>query len=200
MLVCLFCQLCGAPGAPQRDEGQIMESKGRRAPRAAGPNAAPAEPAEPFISHAVAAGPSEPSREPPEPAQLLAEAAKPAERTLDVLTSASAAPPAPVAKGTTANDPSHFSRDALAALAQSQAALSRWLEALSAEMADLAFSGIDSATRTAARMLSVKTLSDAVAVNAGFTCNSLDRLVGGSAKLSELGLRLATETSQPILS
>jgi hypothetical protein len=48
-------------------------------------------------------------------------------------------------------------------------------------------------------MLEVKTLSDAIEVNTGFTCNSLDTLVGGSAKLSELGVRLAAETSQPIV-
>ena len=32
----------------------------------------------------------------------------------------------------------------------------------------------------------------------GFTCSSLDALVGGSAKLSELGVKLAAETSQPL--
>jgi hypothetical protein len=47
-------------------------------------------------------------------------------------------------------------------------------------------------------LLAVKTLSDAIEVNAGFTCSSFDTLVGGSAKLSELGMKLAAETSQPL--
>jgi len=53
---------------------------------------------------------------------------------------------------------------------------------------------------TATKMLAVKTLSDAIEVNAGFTCSSFDALVDGSAKLSELGVKLAAETSQPLLS
>jgi len=184
-----------------------MESRGRRAPRAAGPIAAPAEPFAPVESPAIAAGPGVASSEPLEPAQLVADALDPAATALDVTTIAAGAAtlppdiatPASVMKQTTANDISQFSRNTLGALAQSQAALSRGLEALSAEMTDLALSGIDTLTRTATRMLSVKTLSDAVAVNAGFTYSSLDRLVGSSAKLSELSLKLATEMSRPIL-
>jgi hypothetical protein len=48
-------------------------------------------------------------------------------------------------------------------------------------------------------MLGVKTLSDAMEVNTGFARSSFDTLVGGSAKLSELGVKLATEASQPLL-
>jgi Phasin protein len=77
--------------------------------------------------------------------------------------------------------------------------LARGLEALSTEMAGLALSGIDAAARTATDMLGIKTLSDAIEVNAGLTCSSFDTLVGGSAKLSELGIKLAAEASQPIL-
>jgi hypothetical protein len=184
-----------------------METKGRRAPRATGSIAAPAQPVEPIEIPVAAAGPAESSTESPEPTQLPAETAEPAETALDVVTTtADAAPqpsitiPASAATSSTPNEIAHFNRDALAALSQSQAALARGLEALSAEMAGMALSGIDTATRTATKMLSVKTLSDAIAVNAGYTCSSLDALVGGSAKLSELGVKLATETCQPILS
>jgi len=92
-----------------------------------------------------------------------------------------------------------FNREAFAALVESQAAVARGLEELSAEMARLARSGIDAAARTATDMLAVKTLSDAIEVNAGFTRTSLEALVGGSAKVSELGARLAAEAFQPIL-
>jgi hypothetical protein len=102
-------------------------------------------------------------------------------------------------KSTSSEDIAAFGREAFAAVVQSQTAVARGLEALSAEMAGLVLSGIDAAARTATDMLAVKTLSDAIEVNAGFTRSSLDAVVGGSAKLSELGARLAAEASQPIL-
>jgi hypothetical protein len=107
--------------------------------------------------------------------------------------------PAETAKSASSENLADFGREAFAAVAQSQAAVARGLEALSAEMAGLALSGIDAAARTATDMLAVRTLSDAIEVNAGFTRSSFDALVGGSAKLSELGTRLAAEASQPIL-
>jgi hypothetical protein len=185
----------------------MMESKGRRAPRVARPTTAPAEQGEPLMSAPIAESPAEPLSEPSGPDHVSTATAKPAEIALDAASAVAdaassprVAPPAPIAQRMTASEASHFSRDTLAALAQSQAALSRGLEALSAEMANLALSEIDSVRRTATQMLSAKTLSDAVAVNAGFTYSSLERLVGSSAKLSELSLRLATEAYQPILS
>ncbi|MBO0735653.1 MAG: phasin family protein [Alphaproteobacteria bacterium] len=90
-------------------------------------------------------------------------------------------------------------RDALAAFTQSQEALAKGLEALGAEMAGLAFSGIDTVTRAASGMIGVKTFSDAIDVNAGLACSSLDRWVGGSARMSELAVKLAAEISRPIL-
>jgi Phasin protein len=183
-----------------------METKGRRAPRSAGLIAGPAEPAEPLAAPAATA---EPSTEPLDAAELPAEAAAPAATALEVATAAAGSISQPsivpaasalASNRTTPDDIAFFNREALSALAQSQAALTRGLGALSAEMAGLALSGIDAAARTATRMLGVKTLSDAIEVNAGFTCGSLNTLVDGSVKLSELGVKLATETSQPILS
>jgi hypothetical protein len=102
-------------------------------------------------------------------------------------------------KSASSGDLADFGREAFAALVQSQTAVARGLEALGAELAGLALSGMDAAARTATDMLAVKTLSDAMEVNAGFTRSSFDTLVGGSAKLSELGAKLAAEASQPIL-
>jgi hypothetical protein len=103
------------------------------------------------------------------------------------------------AKSAPSADLADYSREGFAALVQSQTAVARGLEALSAELAGLALTGIDAAARTATDMLAVKTLSDAIEVNAGFTRSSFVALVGGSAKLSELGAKLAAEASQPIL-
>jgi hypothetical protein len=184
----------------------MMETKGRRAPRAVGRVEASPEPANPVEVPVIAQRPVEPPTELTEPAEALAVPVKPAESEVDFVTLAVTPMSRPETasltkepKSTSPDDLAHFGRDAFAALTQSQAALARGLEALTVEVAGLALSGIDTAARTATKMLGVKTLSDAIEVNAGFTCSSLDALVGGSAKLSELGVKLAAETSQPIL-
>ena len=180
-----------------------MESKGRRSLRASGATEAPAAPLKPVEAPPPANGQGE--IEPPKPAEMLAEASKSAETAVDTVTPAATPEPTPsigtplsARKSAEPDVARHFEGDAGAALAQSQAALARGIEALSAEMAGLALTGINVLARTATNLLAVKTLSDAIEVNAGFTCSSLEALVGGSAKLSELGMKLATETSQPL--
>ena len=106
---------------------------------------------------------------------------------------------AETAKRASSKDLAGFGCEAFAALVQSQTAVARGLEALGAELTGLALSTIDTATRAATDLLAVRTLSDAIEVNAGFGRNSFVALVGGSAKLSELGAKLAAEASQPIL-
>jgi hypothetical protein len=103
------------------------------------------------------------------------------------------------AKDLSSEDLVDFGRQAVAALVQSQTAVARGLEALSAELTGLALCGIDAAARAAADMLTVKTLPDAIEVNAGFSRRSFDAFVSGYAKLSELGAKLATEAARPIL-
>jgi hypothetical protein len=183
-----------------------MESKGRRALRAAAAGANPAETVNPAATSPVAGEPVEsPAEEliPPEtPADVVIPPEAPAEVVAPVVTAA--APPkvdSPTAAAKTASGEefTELGREVFAALVQSQTAVARGLEALSAEVAGLAISGIDAAARTATDMLGVTTLSDAIEVNAGFTRSSFDTLVGGSAKLSELGMKMATEASQPIL-
>jgi hypothetical protein len=172
-----------------------MESKGRRAARAAAPGAIPAEAVNPTATSPGAGKPVE------GPAEEFIPAEAPVEIVAPVVTVA--APPsvdAPAAaKNASGEEVADFGREVFVALVQSQTALARGLEAMSVEVTGLAISGIDTATRTATNMLGVKTLSDAIEVNAGFTRSSFDALVGGSAKLSELGMKLATEASQPIL-
>src|SRR5439155_16346563 len=181
-----------------------MESKGRRASRAAGPSATSVEAVTPAETSPTAARPVKntagefapaaalpedlvsvgappegevPAAPPPEDAAVPA-APEPAPRRAGV--------PAAVERGPSPDDLADLGRDAFAALVQSQTAMARGLEALSVEMTGLAISGIDAAARTATDLLGVKTLSDAIEVNAGFTRSSLDALVRGSAKLSEL--------------
>jgi hypothetical protein len=151
-----------------------METKGRRSPRTSGTGAAADE--MPALVET--------------PAEVPAFAVTPA--TVPATEPPPAAPPAPDEIG-------QFGREAMAALAESQAAMARGLEAMSDEMAGLTRSSIDIVARTATEMLGVKTLSDAFKVNALFARESFDSLLDGSAKLSGLGVKLAAESSRPIL-
>ena len=92
-----------------------------------------------------------------------------------------------------------LARQAYDALALSQAVMARGFEALGLEIVGLARSGIDRAAKTAGEMLAVKTLSDAVEVNAGFARDSFDSFLEGSTRLSELGVKLAREAAAPLL-
>jgi hypothetical protein len=168
-----------------------MESKGRRALRAAAPGTIPAETVNPTAAAQDEATPAEELIPPEVPVEVTVPVATvAAPPRVDMLTAA--------AKNASGAEVFDFGQ-VFAALVQSQTAMARGLEALSVEVTGLAISGIDAATRTATDMLGVKTLSDAIEVNAGFTRSSFEALVGGSAKLSELGMKLATEASQPIL-
>jgi broad specificity polyphosphatase/5'/3'-nucleotidase SurE len=170
-----------------------MESKGKRGLRATAPGATPGEVEVPPEAPIEAVKPIEEHI-----------AAKALADTPPSATSLVAAPsreragkaPAPCAFSDFFAD---FGSQNFAAFIQSQTALARGLEALSAEMTGLTLSGIDVAARTATDMLAVKTIADAIEVNAGFTRRNFDTLIGGSAKLSELGVKVATEVSQPIL-
>ena len=183
-----------------------MESKGRRSSRAAGPVEATAQADKPVEAPVISAEPTAAPGEPLRAARIVAEASQPTESSDDLEISTAAATPrlsfeASVrAEGPVPKDPADLGREVIATLAQSQAALARGLDALRAEMAGLALSGMDTAARTASKMLGIRTLSDAIEVNAGFTCNSLDALVGGSARLSELGIKLVAEASEALCS
>jgi hypothetical protein len=162
----------------------MMESKGRRALRTLAPGAAPAKgevPAETPIETVMPVGQHIPVDAPVSSGTPVA---KPV------------GAPTPIACSDVFAD---FGRQNFTALIQSQTALVRGLEALSAEITGLALSGIDAATRAATDVLAVKTFADAIEVNAGFTRRNFDTLIGGSAKLSELGVRVTTAVSQPIL-
>jgi len=129
------------------------------------------------------------------------------EAPIEITVSAEGAVAGPGAESQTKSAPlSGFSeilsdtgRQNFAALIDSQTALSRGLEMLSAEITGLALAGVDAAARTATDAISVKTIADAIEVNAGFTRRSFDALMVGSAKLSEVGLRVAAEAWHPLL-
>lgn len=91
-----------------------------------------------------------------------------------------------------------FNEEAFAVLSETQGALARGLEAMTVEMAGLARAGIAAANDAATAMLSARTLPDAIEINVGFARQSVDTLIGSSAKFSEIGIRFASEAARPI--
>lgn len=171
----------------------VMQSKGRRAAR-------------PISTPVKVVHPADPPQRAAEPADDRAELPMSDDPTKEAVMPAGPSTPPPsvnalahVTRSAGSEDLADFGSDAFAALVQSQTAMARGLEALSAELAGLALFGIDTAARTATDILAVKTLCDALEVNAGFTRNSFHAFLGGSARLSELGARLAAEAAQPLL-
>jgi hypothetical protein len=92
-----------------------------------------------------------------------------------------------------------FGQNALASIADSQAAMVRGFEALALEVTGLTRSGFAAAADGTTALLGAKTVADAVEVQIGFARRSVDALIAGSAKLAEIGIRLANETSRPLL-
>ena len=150
----------------------MMESKGKRAGRVATGVEPADEAAEPIATTTAS--------EPVAPIQVTAL-------------------PSPVSRAPTAEALGDLSGDAFAAVAESQAAFARGLDELSVEAAAVARRGIDAAAKSATEMLAVKTLADAIEVNAGFARRSFEAFVGGSARLSELGIKFAADAAEPIL-
>lgn len=93
-----------------------------------------------------------------------------------------------------------FGDETMSAFAASQAAIVRGFEAMATEMAGLAHSGFTAVADSATALLGAKTLADAIEVQAGFARRSVDAAIDSSAKLSEIGVRLTTEASQPLIS
>jgi hypothetical protein len=84
-------------------------------------------------------------------------------------------------------------------IAQSRAALTRGFESISDELASFARHSIDSTARAAIQMLAAKTWADAVAVNTGYARTSFDSWLDSTARVSELGVRLAAASSKPFM-
>jgi hypothetical protein len=93
-----------------------------------------------------------------------------------------------------------YGREAWAALAEAQAAAVRGFEEIVDEMNAFTRSQIAAAADGATALLGARTLAEAVDVNLGYARRSFDVLIGGSAKLSEIGARTASDASRPILS
>jgi hypothetical protein len=168
-----------------RNEDHQMQTKGKRSGRGAAPSEKPVPQAAPAET---------PNHIPPVDARESDPVLTPSPRDV-VLQLASLAPAISARRGELID----FGSGALAAMEESRIAMARGFDALGEEMAELARCGIDTVARTAIEMLAVKTFSDAIAVNSSFARASFDNWLGGSAKFSELGVKLAVEPLRPFL-
>jgi hypothetical protein len=191
-----------------------MESKSRRTPRLA----APVDDRPPAATRAAPQPAVAPPKPPVAPPPALPEAesavvptAAPSEESTmagpvvdsSVETVPEAAPalppmltpaqPAPDRAAETADD-------MLAAIAQSRTALARGLESIGNEVASYARHSLDASAQAAIQLLEAKTWADAFAVNSGFARTSFDYWLGSTAKVSELGIKLAIDWSKPLAS
>jgi phasin family protein len=89
-------------------------------------------------------------------------------------------------------------RDNFAAVVQCNAVLTQGFEAISKEVLGYARTSFESAAATTAALLAAKTFEDVVQVNSEFAKASFERLVERTAKLSEMGVKVANEAFAPL--
>ena len=163
-----------------------METKGKRASRVMRPPVIP-------NPQAVAEAPAQVL--PPELTQTTSAATSESPEAAVERVS----PPAAPTSAAPHVEPADPGDDAFAAIEEARAALARGFDALSDEILGLARCGIASSARTAIEMLSVKTFSDAITVNSSFARASFDNWFDGSAKFTEVGVKLVVESARPFL-
>jgi hypothetical protein len=87
----------------------------------------------------------------------------------------------------------------IASIGESQTAVASNVTAMALEMNGLARANLTAASEGMAALFGAKSLVDAIEIQLGFARRSLDAMVGGSAKLGEIGLRLANDAAKPML-
>jgi phasin family protein len=83
-------------------------------------------------------------------------------------------------------------------LVAANAALSQAMERMSLELVNLTRATVESAAATGAGMVDAKSLEDVVALQYEFAKGCMERLIVGGARLSELGLKAASEVYEPL--
>jgi hypothetical protein len=91
-----------------------------------------------------------------------------------------------------------LSRENLVAVARANAALVKGFEELGQEVADYAQQNLVSAVDTARALVGVTTIADLVALNRKVAQATLEGAIANSARLSEIGIRVATEALLPL--
>jgi len=89
-------------------------------------------------------------------------------------------------------------RENFAALLRANAALTEGLEAIGKEVILYARRSFEQAAETATALLGAKTFEDVFQLNSEFAQLNLERLIERSAKLSEMGVKVANEALAPL--
>jgi phasin family protein len=89
-------------------------------------------------------------------------------------------------------------RENFAAVLRANAALSQGLEDIGKEVILYARRSFEQAAETATALLGAKTFEDVFQLNSEFAKTNLERLIERSAKLSEMGVKVANEALAPL--
>jgi phasin family protein len=89
-------------------------------------------------------------------------------------------------------------RENMAALLRANAALSAGLEEIGKEVILYARGSFEQAAETATALLGAKTFQDVFQLNSEFAKAHIERMLAGSAKFSEMSVKLANEALAPI--
>jgi hypothetical protein len=89
-------------------------------------------------------------------------------------------------------------RENFTAVLRANAALSEGLEAIGKEVIHYARRAFEQAAETATALLGAKTFEDVVQLNTQFAKANIEGLIERSAKLSEMGVKVASEALAPL--
>ena len=89
-------------------------------------------------------------------------------------------------------------RENFTAVLRANAVLSEGLEAMGKEVIQYARRSFEQAAETATALLGAKTFEDVVQLNTQFAKANIEGLIERSAKLSEMGVKVATEALAPL--
>ena len=89
-------------------------------------------------------------------------------------------------------------RENFAAVLRANAAFTEGMEAIGKEVMAYARNSLETAAGAATALLAAQTLEDVVQLNSDFAKASFDRMIAGSTKLSEMGVKVANEALAPI--
>lgn len=91
-----------------------------------------------------------------------------------------------------------FGKANIEAFVQANSILAKGVEEFSKEIVSLTQASMESAAAAAKAVLAAKTLKDMVELQADFSKTSFDKFVANSSKLSELGVKVASDAIAPV--
>ena len=89
-------------------------------------------------------------------------------------------------------------RDNFAAVTEANRALSEGLRAIGQQLFTYATNSLETASQTATALLGAKTLDEVMELNSALAKSTLNTVAERSAKLSEMGMAVASETFAPL--